>query len=321
MILHHHNLELHYLDTLHQFQILHFVLTGNGVLEPHSLQGLQLPPLDYRRGVLLSGKGPVWLFAYLAHLCHPAAWVAIFDPRLGGVVVQNHIASGPQPGSLVVLEQILPFLKTQPGNDPPPVVTLVPHDRSAVVAIVGPPHSGKSVFLHTLQRDLHERMGNELFQRTTFVLRGAPDGEGNWFHEISPGIARIIRHKGAFDDSFVEQFLSALRNVRSSKRLVLIDCGGKIDPRNQRIWNECTHAIIVSHDPHECAHWRGAVEASGLQVMAEMQSTTKSSSHVLSENPLSLVLGPLERHAQTANLPRVLLERIISLVPAISSQK
>jgi CRISPR-associated protein Csx3 len=42
-------------------------------------------------GVILSGRGPVWGFAMLAHLAHPSRWVATHDPRLGGaVVVQAH---------------------------------------------------------------------------------------------------------------------------------------------------------------------------------------------------------------------------------------
>lgn len=42
-------------------------------------------------GVILSGRAPVWAFAAMTHAAHPAAWVATFDPRLGGaVVVASH---------------------------------------------------------------------------------------------------------------------------------------------------------------------------------------------------------------------------------------
>lgn len=42
-------------------------------------------------GIILSGRMPVWAMASAAHAAHPAAWVATFDPRLGGgVVVQSH---------------------------------------------------------------------------------------------------------------------------------------------------------------------------------------------------------------------------------------
>ena len=43
-------------------------------------------------GVIISGRLPVWAFVSIAHLFHPAKWVATFDPRLGGaVVVATHV--------------------------------------------------------------------------------------------------------------------------------------------------------------------------------------------------------------------------------------
>jgi len=311
MVLHHQNLQLHLISTPHKFQILHFVITGNGIVDTEAVRGLQVKELDYQQGVVLSGKGPVWLFAYLAHLCHPAAWVAIFDPRLGGVVVQNHIAQGPDPGTRIPLEDILPYLNTHSDPSPRPAPPM--QERFAVVAIVGPPHSGKSVFLHALQKDLDQRMGSVAFQRKVFLLRGAPDGEGNWFHDTPSEVAQIIRRKGEFDDAFVQQVVAAIRGIRSSKDLVFVDCGGKIDRRNQIIWNECTHAIIVSKEPNLLQQWRGAVQASGVDVLAEVLSTTHPSQQVISEEPLRLQLGPLERHSPSVNLPGALLERIFSI--------
>lgn len=46
--------------------------------------------VDPKIGVVLSGRGPVWLFGLLIHELHPTAWVATHDPRLGAVVVQSH---------------------------------------------------------------------------------------------------------------------------------------------------------------------------------------------------------------------------------------
>ena len=42
------------------------------------------------RPVLISGRGPVWGFAMLAHGAHPTPMVATADPRLGYVVVASH---------------------------------------------------------------------------------------------------------------------------------------------------------------------------------------------------------------------------------------
>lgn len=82
------------------YQHLHIrITTPNGVIAPTDLKGLTLPPnIIWSQGVVIEGKAPTWLYAYLVHACHIAAWVATFDPRLGqdvahsggGVVVATH---------------------------------------------------------------------------------------------------------------------------------------------------------------------------------------------------------------------------------------
>lgn len=54
-----------------------------------------LPPLpDIPRGVLvvIEGRAPIWRYGMAFHRLHgsPAAAVAVFDPRLGAVVVASH---------------------------------------------------------------------------------------------------------------------------------------------------------------------------------------------------------------------------------------
>jgi CRISPR-associated protein Csx3 len=51
-----------------------------------------LPDLSGPHILLLSGRGPVWLFAMLLHAGHATRAIATFDPRLGYVVVQSHHA-------------------------------------------------------------------------------------------------------------------------------------------------------------------------------------------------------------------------------------
>ena len=73
-----------------EFQILTFNLSGP--LSPADLKNINLPnDINYQKGIIISGRGPIWLHATLAHILHPARWVATHDPRLGGgVVVQSH---------------------------------------------------------------------------------------------------------------------------------------------------------------------------------------------------------------------------------------
>lgn len=74
------------------FTLISFEIEGS--LDPKDLPDIlstaSLLPIDPKLGVVLSGKGPVWLYAALTHLFHPTAWVGTFDPRLGVVVVESH---------------------------------------------------------------------------------------------------------------------------------------------------------------------------------------------------------------------------------------
>jgi CRISPR-associated protein Csx3 len=74
------------------YQHLHFqITTDDGVIAPADIQGLKLPGgIVFNQGIVIEGKGPIWLYAYLVHECHPAAWVGCYDPRLGAVVVATH---------------------------------------------------------------------------------------------------------------------------------------------------------------------------------------------------------------------------------------
>lgn len=78
-------------ETHPDFSVLTFAFEGS--LEPNCLTDLDvcLPSLPLDKGVVISGRGPVWLFCTIAHHYHPAKWVATHDPRLGGgIVVATH---------------------------------------------------------------------------------------------------------------------------------------------------------------------------------------------------------------------------------------
>ena len=59
-------------------------------ISPEDLRAIKPPTVDPKTGVILSGRGPIWLYAFLVHHYHPTKWIAICDPRLGAVVVQSH---------------------------------------------------------------------------------------------------------------------------------------------------------------------------------------------------------------------------------------
>ena len=74
---------------LEEFTVVHFEI--DGVLEPKELKSLNPPKVKANKGVVLSGRGPIWLYAFLVHYYHPVAWVGTYDPRIGVVVVESHV--------------------------------------------------------------------------------------------------------------------------------------------------------------------------------------------------------------------------------------
>ncbi len=77
------------------FMVVEFELEG-GIIAPQELaQAIELAPaVPAGKGVIISGRGPVWLFATLVHHYHIAAFVATYDPRQNGaVVVESHTKS------------------------------------------------------------------------------------------------------------------------------------------------------------------------------------------------------------------------------------
>ena len=79
----------------------------NGLLTPAHLSRIALPPElsgHESKGLIISGRGPIWLYSHLTHLAHPFAWVAVHEPRLeGAVVVQCHRPGAPTVGTIAPL--------------------------------------------------------------------------------------------------------------------------------------------------------------------------------------------------------------------------
>jgi len=62
-------------------------------IEPSVLKTIAPPAVNGKKGVVISGRGPIWLYCFLAHHYHPTAFIATYDPRLGAVVVASHTPS------------------------------------------------------------------------------------------------------------------------------------------------------------------------------------------------------------------------------------
>ncbi len=72
-----------------EFTVVHFELESS--ISPEILQKLKPPKVDGTKGIILSGRGPIWLYCYLCHYYHPTKFIATYDPRVSGaIVVESH---------------------------------------------------------------------------------------------------------------------------------------------------------------------------------------------------------------------------------------
>ncbi len=136
--------------------------------------------------------------------------------------------------------------------------------RGVVIAIAGPPHSGKSVFLAELYRQLLQRRSTGIF-----LHRACPDGEGMWSNEAQPERVAAIRRKGAFSPEFVELTLRAIERLGQNPQLalVLLDLGGRRTAENAEILRRSTHCFILSADPEETQAWQQFIANEGCAVL------------------------------------------------------
>jgi len=77
-------------------------------LEPEDLKNINPPdPVKNKFSkdiVVLSGRGPIWLYGFLIHFFHPVKALAIFDPRIDSAVVIESHSKELKIGDLIKLE-------------------------------------------------------------------------------------------------------------------------------------------------------------------------------------------------------------------------
>lgn len=141
--------------------------------------------------------------------------------------------------------------------------------QGVVIAIGGPPHSGKSVFLAELYRQLLHCCPSKVF-----LQRACPDGEGMWSNEADPEIVQQIRRKAAFSEEFVAVTLRGIEQLgrNPQHQIVLVDLGGKRTAENAELLKRSTHCIILSSNPDEISQWQAFATREGCEILATFHS-------------------------------------------------
>ena len=131
------------------------------------------------------------------------------------------------------------------------------------IIICGPQHSGKSVFIANLV--------NMLPRENTVIIRACPDGESSYSNSPNQEEIQRVRIKGDFTSEFVEKKCREIRN-NSSRRIVIVDVGGKISKENERFFKECDAFIVLSASRNIGREWLEFGENLGLRCIANVNS-------------------------------------------------
>ena len=143
------------------------------------------------------------------------------------------------------------------------------NNNNKVVAVGGPPHSGKSVFLAELYRQILARRPS----RFCFLQRACPDGEGMWSAETTPEIVREIRRKGNFSQEFMLFILKSIESLGKVFPLVLLDLGGRRTAENAEILQRSTQLILISSKEEEDEKWVKFAFDEGCETIAVLRSS------------------------------------------------
>src|SRR6476661_8602317 len=111
-----------------------------------------------------------------------------------------------------------------------------PSTTAPCIAVVGPPNSGKTTLLSLLD----EALQNHPDQPQTYVVKGSPDGTARYLSnapELREKLKGIV--KGAWSEETARIICDWIDSCRSSLDLVLLDMGGKHDPKNDSILSRC----------------------------------------------------------------------------------
>lgn len=158
------------------------------------------------------------------------------------------------------------------------------------ILIAGPPHSGKSVLSFLLTWKLRE------LGIAHYLLRAAPDGEGDWYHLGRSGLVRSLRqeHKGEYSSSFV----TSIRSIIDHRLLpLLVDIGGRPQGEQFGILKACTHAVLLYREEDELATWKSYLSEMDLIPIAELQSNLCGEETIVEAHPvLRGVISGLDRH-------------------------
>jgi CRISPR-associated protein Csx3 len=143
--------------------------------------------------------------------------------------------------------------------------------RLPAIVIGGPPHSGKSVLSVSLTSALYARGVSH------YLLRAAPDGEGNWSNDVSDAVRAKIRFKGDWTPHWIDV---TRRDIANRPLPLLVDVGGILSPENFDVFAACTGMIVLSRDHEIARQWESAAAEHELPLLGSIHSDLHGTSAI-----------------------------------------
>jgi CRISPR-associated protein Csx3 len=134
------------------------------------------------------------------------------------------------------------------------------------ILLAGPPNCGKSVLAFLLTHHLRQ------LGVAHYLLRSAPDGEGDWFLAGQPDVVQTLRamHKRHYSSHFITHMHNA---IMARPLPLLVDIGGRPQGDQINLIKACTHSILLYRSEEERLQWRTMLNEARLTPIAELRST------------------------------------------------
>lgn len=162
------------------------------------------------------------------------------------------------------------------------------------IVFCGPPHSGKSVFI----ANLIDKLPTDAYT----IIRACPDGEGTWSNNKNQNETSIVRKKGKFTKSFIDDACQAIDN--QTNKIVLVDVGGVMSKENEQVFGHCDSFVVLSSDEEKKKEWLEFGQKLGLECVGCLDSSLEGQEEIYSRTPyLQGKIVGLERGEILENSP------------------
>lgn len=143
------------------------------------------------------------------------------------------------------------------------------------IVFCGPPHSGKSVFI----ANLIDKLPTDAYT----IIRACPDGEGTWSNNKNQDETSVVRKKGKFTNTFIDDACKAIDN--QTNKIVLVDVGGVMSKENEQVFEHCDSFVVLSSDEQKKKEWLEFGQNLGLECVGCLDSKLEGREEIYSREP------------------------------------